>query len=337
MPEANRKVVLASRPKGKPTPEDFRVEEAPLPEPSDGEVLVRNQFVSVDPYQRALLREQGSYWPAVPVGGVVPGGAVGPVVQSRHPDVAEGDIVVTNAGWQAFATVKGGDATPFDPALGPVSTALGVLGMPGMTAYFGLLDLGQPREGECVFVSAAAGAVGSTVCQIAKISGCRVAGSAGAPEKVEWLRGELGADAAFNYKEAADYKAALDDVCPDGVDVYFDNVGGPLTDAVFSRINDGARIVVCGQIDQYNDEDGPKGPRKLFRLILKQARAEGFLVWKYRDRFPEAQRRMAAWLRDGRLTHRETVYDGIEKVPEAFIGLFDGVNTGKQLVRVYQD
>lgn len=334
MAETQRSVVLAKRPEGLPEPDDFRVEETPIESPGEGQVLVRNAYVSVDPYQRGLLREGGTYWPSVPIGGVVPGGAVGTVVSSRSADIPEGSTVVTNAGWSEYALVGSGDAFPFDPSLGPVSTALGILGMPGMTAYFGLLELGTPREGETVFVSAAAGAVGSAVGQIARIQGCKIAGSAGSAGKVRHLLEDLQFHAAFNYKETEDYAATLEALLPNGVDVYFDNVGGPLTDAVFEHINEGARIVVCGQIDQYNATEAPQGPRKLWRLIIKQARAEGFIVWKFRDRFPEAQRQMAEWLAEGRLTYRESIHDGIERVPDAFIGLFNGTNIGKQLVRL---
>ena len=203
-----------------------------------------------------------------------------------------------------------------------------------MTAYFGLLEIGKPKAGETVFVSGAAGAVGSLVGQIAKIKGCRVVGSAGSQQKVDYLTGELGFDAAFNYKEVKDYAAKLQEVCPNGIDVYFDNVGGPLTDAVFTQINVGARIVVCGQIDQYNATRPPRGPRLLWHLIVKQARAEGFLVFQFANRFREGQQQMAQWIKEGKVKYQETIVDGLEYAPAAFIGLFHGENLGKQLVRV---
>ena len=206
--------------------------------------------------------------------------------------------------------------------------------MPGMTAYFGLLEIGKPKPGETVFVSGAAGAVGSLVGQIAKIKGCRVVGSAGSQQKVDYLTGELGFDAAFNYKDVKDYAAKLQEVCPNGIDVYFDNVGGPLTDAVFTQINVGARIVVCGQIDQYNATRPPRGPRLFWHLIVKQARAEGFLVFQFASRFREGQQQVAQWIKEGKVKYQETIVDGLEYAPAAFIGLFHGENVGKQLVRV---
>lgn len=209
--------------------------------------------------------------------------------------------------------------------------------MPGMTAYFGLLEVGQPKPGETVFVSGAAGAVGSLVGQIAKIAGCRVVGSAGSQAKVDWLVGELGFDAAFNYKEVNDYDAKLKEICPQGVDVYFDNVGGSLTDAVFSHLNLRARVAVCGQIDQYNATRPARGPRVLWHLIVKRARVQGFLVFDFASRFPEGQQRIAEWLNSGRIKYRETITDGLENAPKAFIGLFHGENTGKQVVRIAKD
>jgi NADPH-dependent curcumin reductase CurA len=218
-----------------------------------------------------------------------------------------------------------------------MSTALGVLGMPGMTACFGLLEIGRPKPGETVFVSAAAGAVGSLVGQIAKIHGCRVVGSAGSPQKIDYLLGELGFDAAFNYREVKDYAGKLREVCPQGIDVYFDNVGGQLTDAVFTHVNVHARVVVCGQIEQYNATRPPRGPRFLWHLIVKRARVEGFLVFDFAHRFPEGQRQIAGWIKEGKVKYRETVSAGLASAPRAFIGLFHGENLGKQLVRLSQE
>jgi NADPH:quinone reductase len=237
------------------------------------------------------------------------GGTVGTVVESRHHRYRPGDSLVGDWGWQEYALSDGKQVQRFDTSLAPMSTALGVLGMPGLTAYFGLLDIGQPKPGETVFVSGAAGAVGSLAGQIAKIKGCRVVGSAGSPIKVDHLLNDLGFDAAFDYKQVTDYAAKLQDVCPQGIDVYFDNVGGSLTDAVFTQINIHARIVVCGQIDQYN---------------------------AYVQRYREAQEQIAQWLGAGQMQYRENVVDGLENAPDAFIGLFRGENIGKQLVRVAQ-
>lgn len=334
MANVNRQILLAARPEGLPKPSDFRLVEAPVPAPGDGQFLVKTRYLSVDPYMRARISEAESYAEPVPIGQVMVGGAVGTVVESRRDDFRPGDTVVGYWGWQEYALSDGQDVERFDAALAPISTALGVLGMPGMTAYFGLLEIGKPKPGETVFVSGAAGAVGSLVGQIAKIKGCRAVGSAGSQAKVDYLTGELGFDAAFNYKEVTDYAAKLQEVCPRGIDVYFDNVGGPLTDAVFTQINVGARIVVCGQIDQYNATRPPRGPRLLWHLIVKQARAEGFLVFNFADRFPEGQRQVAQWINEGKVQYCETITDGLERAPEAFIGLFHGDNTGKQLVRV---
>ena len=333
MDTKNRQVLLATRPKGYPKETDFTLVETEMPSPGDGEFLVKIHYLSVDPYMRGLMNDVKTYREPIPVGGVVIGGGVGTIIESRHPEYREGEVVVGYWGWQEYAVSDGSGVHRFDPAIGPMSTALGVLGMPGLTAYFGLLDIGKPQPGDSVFISGAAGAVGSVAGQIAKIKGCRVAGSAGSAEKVAFLD-EIGFDAAFNYKEVSDYNSALREVCPGGIDIYFDNVGGPLTDAVFTQINPGARIVVCGQIDQYNAQEPPQGPRLLWHLIVKCARAEGFLVFQFEDRYEEGQRAMARWMAEGCLTHRETITEGIENTPEAFIGLFTGENTGKQLVKV---
>jgi NADPH-dependent curcumin reductase CurA len=334
MAESNRQIRLAARPQGVPQESDFEIAEAKAAMPQAGRVLVRTNYLTVDPYMRGVVSGAAKYMPPVNPGDVMIGEAVGTVVESRHPGFAEGDAVLGNWGWQECPTCDGAELERIDRSLAPISTALGVLGMPGMTAYFGLLEIGRPKEGETVFVSGAAGAVGSLVGQIAKIKGCRIAGSAGSREKIDWLLGELGFDAALNYKEHENYTLPLRRACPKGIDVYYDNVGGPITDAVFRQINDGARIVVCGQISQYNATESPEGPRLLWYLTVKQARAEGFLVFKFRDRYPEGRAQMAKWIREGRIKYRETIVDGFENTPEAFIGLFSGENTGKMLVRV---
>jgi len=334
MTEENKQITLAARPVGVPKESDFRLVELPVPQPREGEFLVRTNYVSVDPYMRGMLARADSYAGSVAIGDVVPGGAVGTITASRHPEFSEGEVVQGAWGWQEWAVSDGKGVRRVDPSLAPVSTSLGILGMPGLTAYFGLLEVGRPKEGETVFVSAAAGAVGSVVGQIAKIKGCRVVGSAGSAEKVDWLLGELGFDAAFDYKQARSLRAAVRRACPDGVDVYFDNVGGPITDVVFRSLNTGARVVVCGQIDQYNNTEAAVGPRKLWHLIVKQARAEGFLVDQFTERHEEGRRRLAQWVRQGKLKYRETIVEGIANAPAAFIGLFTGDNIGKMLVRV---
>ncbi len=330
----NKRVILAKRPAGMPREDDFKVVEAEIETMAAGDVLVETMYLSVDPYIRGLLSERSSYFAPVPIGGVVFGEGVARVIRSNSGSFQEGDIVAGYTGWQQYSLLEEKALRRVDPAFGPVSTALGVLGMPGLTAYFGLLDICQPESGETVFVSGAAGAVGSYVGQIAKIKGCRVVGSAGTDEKVALLQGEFGFDSAFNYKTVGDYDAAIKKHCPDGIDVYFDNVGGEITDAVFPRLNSFARVSVCGQIAQYNNEKAEPGPRLLWHLIVKQAKAQGFLVSQYFERSKEAIPELAGWIRDGKLKYRETIVDGLDHAPQAFIGLFRGDNIGKMLVKV---
>ncbi len=334
MTTVNRQIQLAERPFGIPKVSDFKLVEEAIPEACDGQFLVRIHYLSVDPYMRGLLTGAKTYMKPVRPGDLMIGSTVGRVAESKHPKYKVGDVVVGQWGWQEYAVSDGHNVEKFDATAAPMTTALGVLGMPGMTAYFGLLEIGRPRPGETVFVSGAAGAVGSTVGQIAKLCGCRVAGSAGSDAKVEYLTKELGFDAAFNYKATDNYVGAIREVCPDGIDVYFDNVGGPITDAAFTRINLRARIVLCGQIAQYNVTETPMGPRALFLLVTRQARAEGFMVTQFADRRDEWFNRMSEWVTSGKVKHRETIVDGIENAPKAFIALFTGGNVGKELVRV---
>ena len=338
MPTVNRQILLAARPVGFPKDSDFRLVEAPLPTPADGQFLVRSIYVSVDPYMRGRMNDVKSYAPPVAIGGLMGGGAVGKVVESRNPTFREGDIVEGMFGWQEYAVSDGQGVRKINPELAPISTALGILGMPGLTAYFGLLEIGKPQAGETVVVSGAAGAVGSVVGQIAKIKGCRAVGIAGADDKVKYLTDELGLDAAFNYKAVGDYYEKLKELCPDGIDVYFDNVGGTITDAVFRLINPRARVSICGQISQYNLEKPEMGPRLVLQLLLvKQARAEGFLVFQFLDKYPEGLAQMAQWLKEGKLKYTEDVEHGIENTPRAFMSMLKGRNTGKQLVKVSDD
>lgn len=337
MPEINRQITLAARPKGLPKESDFKLVESPVPAPKPGEILVRVLYLSVDPYMRGRMNDVKSYAPPVQIGEVMGGGAVGKVMASQNPQFQVGDVVSGYFGWQEYAISNGTGVRKIDPAVAPISTALGVLGMPGLTAYFGLLEIGKLQPGETVVVSGAAGAVGSIAGQIARIKGCRVVGIAGSDEKVAWLRNELGFDAAFNYKTTEDYSAKLKELCPNGIDVYFDNVGGAITDAVFPLINTGARIVVCGQIAQYNTEKPETGPRLLWQLIVKQARAEGFLVFQFASRYAEGLKQMTEWFKAGKLKYREQTTEGIESAPRAFIGMLQGENTGKQLVRVARE
>ena len=331
--ETNRRIVLASRPEAYPEPRHFRLEEVAIPQPREGEALVRTIWLSLDPYMRGRMREGPSYAAPVEVGGVMTGGVVGRVVESRTPELAVGDIVDGSLGWQEYAVAGPGALRIVDESLAPISTAVGVLGMPGMTAYFGFLDVGKPEVGDTVVVSAASGAVGQVVGQIARIMGCRVVGTAGSDDKVNFIVNELGFDAGINYK-TEDVDAALSAACPNGIDVYFDNVGGFVTDAVMQQINVHARISVCGQISQYNLPTPELAPRNMGLLIQKQARMEGFLVFNFAHRHEHARQRMASWIRSGDLRYREDVVEGLENAPSAFIGMMTGENFGKLVVKV---
>ena len=338
MATLNRQITLAARPVGFPKDSDFKLVESPVPAPKEGEFLVRIVYMSVDPYMRGRMRDAASYAAPVQLGEVIGGGAVGKVFSSNNPKYREGDIVEGPFGWQEYAVSNGQGARKIDPSLAPISTALGVLGMPGLTAYFGLLDICDPRPGETVVVSGAAGAVGSLVGQIAKIKGCSADGIAGTDDKIAYLTDELGFDAAFNYKTETDYFRKLKELCPKGIDVYFDNVGGEITDAVFRLINTRARISICGQISQYNLEQIEMGPRLvLVSLLGKQAKAEGFLVFQFADRYAEGLKQMAEWINQGKLKYREDIEHGIENAPGAFMAMLRGRNTGKQLVKLSEE
>lgn len=334
MTATNRQITLAARPVGLPKETDFRLIESPMPEPASGEILVRSLFLSVDPYMRARMGEGPNYADPVGIGDVMVGEVVGEVVGSNNPRFSEGTLVAGLLGWQEYAVTDGSDLRPVLTGEAPISTALHVLGMAGLTAYVGLLDICQAREGDTVVVSAAAGAVGSIVGQIARIHGCRVIGIAGSDSKVEFIVKELGFDGGFNYKTTEHYTRRLAELCPDGIDVYFDNVGGSITDAVFPLLRLGARIGICGQISQYNLEKPELGPRLLAYLIIKRARIQGFLVLDHFDRYPQATAELGAWMASGRLKVREQIADGLENAPAAFIGMLQGANTGKQLVRI---
>lgn len=328
----NRVVTLAARPTGFPAESDFALVEQPVPEPGVGEVLVRVLWTSVDPYQRGRMSAARSYAKPVEVGDVMTAQAVGEVVESHDGRFAEGDLVVGQLGWQEYALARGGTLRAVPPFLDPPTLALHAVGATGFTAYFGLLDVGRPKPGDTVVVSGAAGAVGHVVGQIAKIAGCRVVGIAGGAEKRDDLLSEYGFDAAIDYK-GEDLRAGLKDACPSGVDVYFDNCGGAISAAVHGRLALGARIVICGQISQYNAER-PEPSFHPGALIVFRARMEGFLVTDYAHRFDEAAPRLARWVAEGRIRWREHVTDGLENTPAAFIGMLNGENHGKALVRV---
>ena len=334
LPSVNRQFKLAARPVGLPKESDFSLVEAPMPTPGDGQVLAKTAYLSVDPYMRGRITGVRTYADPVLVGDLMQGGTIGQVVESKAPGFAVGDYVTGFWGWQEFAAADAKTLTKLDPKLAPVSTALGVLGMPGMTAYFGFLEICKPQPGETVVVSGGAGAVGSLVGQIAKIKGCHVVGIAGADDKVEWMTKELGFDSAFNYKTTSDYLGKLKELCPKGVDCYFDNVGGAITDAVFPLMNTYGRISICGQISQYNLDKPEPGPRLLSLVLVKQLKVEGFIVFRWADRYAEGIRQMAAWLAEGKLKHREEVVNGFDNTVKAFIGMLKGDNTGKMLVKV---
>lgn len=333
----NLQVRLASRPVGKPTRENFTIESAPVPYPREGQVLIRTRYLSLDPYMRGRMSDAPSYAPPVEVGGLMVGGTVGEVIESNDPALQAGDVVLGYTGWQHYAAAKATALRKLDPAQAPVTTALGVLGMPGFTAYAGLTQIGRPKDGETVVVAAATGPVGSTVGQLAKILGARAVGIAGGPDKVAYLR-EIGFDAAVDHR-AADFGQQLAAATPDGIDVYFENVGGHVWDAVFPRLNGFARVPVCGVIASYNDTQLPPGPDRtpalLSAVLRKSLTLRGFIQSEFaRDLMPEFLGRATPWVRDGTLKYREDIVDGLENAPEALIGLLEGKNFGKLLIRV---
>lgn len=333
----NRKIIMASRPVGAPKASDFRLVEEPAPEPRDGEVLLRTSYLSLDPYMRGRMSAGRSYAKPVEVGDTMVGGTVNEVVASRRPDYAVGDVVLGYAGWQDYAVSGGAELRKLDPSRAPVSTALGILGMPGMTAYTGLLIIGQPKAGETAVVAAASGPVGSAVGQIAKIKGCRTVGIAGGADKCRYLTAELGFDAAIDHRSPT-FADDLAMACPKGIDVYFENVGGKVWEAVLPLLNDFARVPVCGLIAHYNDTELPPGPDKtamLMRNVLtRRLTLRGFIVRDFISHAGEFERDTSTWLREGKIKYREDVVEGLDKAPEAFIGLLQGRNFGKLLVRV---
>jgi NADPH-dependent curcumin reductase CurA len=334
----NRRILLAAHPRGLPTPADFRLEETAVPVPGDGQVLLRTLYLSLDPYMRNLMEEIGpGYAPPVPLGAPMVGGTVSRVVQSHHPAFRPGDLVLANGGWQDYALSDGSDLTPLGDMTQP-SRALGGLGMPAFTAYVGLLDIGQPRAGETVVVAAATGAVGSVVGQIARLKGARVVGIAGGADKCRHAVDVLGFDACIDRNDPG-FSQRLAEACPDGIDIYFENVGGAVFDAVLPLLNVGARVPVCGFIAHYNDAEAPAGPDRLPRvtaaILQKRIRMQGFIILDhYATRYDAFRRDMETWLAAGQVTLREDVVDGLENAPAAFIGLLQGRNFGKLVVRV---
>ena len=335
--EAGKRIVLAARPVGEPKESDFRIEPMPVPAPGEGQMLLRTLWLSLDPYMRGRMSDAPSYAKPVGIGQVMEGRTVSEVATSNCDGFAAGDIVFSPHGWQSHALSDGKGLRKINPALAPVSTALGVLGMPGMTAYTGLLEIGRPQAGETVVVSAASGAVGSLVGQIAKIKGARAVGIAGGPDKCRYVKDELGFDACIDHR-GGELPARLKEACPNGVDVYFENVGGAVFEAVFPLLNNFARVPVCGQIATYNATEMPVGSlptSALTRAILtKRLTLRGFIVTDFAARHADFLRDVSAWLKERRIKYREDVVDGLEKAPRALIGLLRGENFGKLLVRV---
>jgi NADPH-dependent curcumin reductase CurA len=334
-PTLNRQWILAQRPHGMISAANWKLQEAPVPALADGEALVQTLYLSCDPTQRGWMEDRPSYMPPVGLGEVMRAGSIGRVIESRAPSLAPGDLVEGLAGWQQYSVVKAGG--PFGATKLPAGTDpklhMSTLGVTGLTAYFGLLDLGQPKAGETVVVSGAAGATGSVAGQIARLQGCRVIGIAGGPDKCAWLTKEARFDAAIDYKRE-NVSARLRELAPQGVDVYFDNVGGSILDAVLEQIRMKARVVLCGGISAYNEVEPPPGPRFLMNLVVQRARMEGFIVIDYAPRFAEGRAALKRWVDAGEIAHQVDVVKGIERAPEALLRLFSGKNLGKQLIQV---
>ncbi|QDU92593.1 NADP-dependent oxidoreductase [Lignipirellula cremea] len=329
-----REIHLKSRPQGLPTPDNFELVETAAPQPQEGEILVENEWFSVDPYMRGRMNDGPSYVPPFQIGQPLEGGCVGKVIASSHRKYAAGDYVLGNLGWRKYWTSDGKGIQKIDASQAPPQTFLGVLGMTGMTAYVGLMKIGQLTEGDAVFVSAASGAVGSIVCQIARQKKCRVVGSAGSAKKIDWLKTKAGVDEAFNYHEVDDVSARLRELFPEGIDLYFDNVGGDHLAGAIDNMKDFGRIVCCGMISSYNDAQPEPGPANLFKIIVKRLRVQGFIVRDHLDMYREFQQQMGEWIAADKIVWKETVTQGLENAPQAFINLFHGDKMGKALVQV---
>ena len=333
-----REIVLSARPKGRPKPSDFRLQETAIPTPSAGQILLRVEYLSLDPYMRGRMDDRKSYAQPVPLNGVMEGESVAEVIASRHPAYSEGDIVLARTGWRTHAVSDRSDLRKLDPAVAPVTTGLGVLGMPGFTAYAGLRVIGKPKPGETVVVAAASGAVGSLVGQLAKIDGAKAVGIAGGPEKCAYVKDELGFDAAINHRDS-DFAAKLAAACPNGIDVYFENVGGAVWQAVLPLLNKFARVPVCGLIAQYNGVGKGDGidrlPFTMREILSKSLTIRGFINYEFADEHYAAfLREVGAGIADGCIRYREDIVDGLENAPEAFMGMLEGRNFGKLIVRV---
>jgi NADPH-dependent curcumin reductase CurA len=338
--EKNRQILLASRPRGEPGPDNFKLVETPVPEPGPAQMLLRTVYLSLDPYMRGRMDAGPSYAKPVEVGGVMEGGTVSAVVRSNLQGYQAGDVVVARSGWQEYSLSDGQGVRKVDPALGPISYALGVLGMPGLTAYTGLLNIGKPQPGETLVVAAASGAVGSVVGQVAKIKGCRVIGIAGGEAKCRFVKDELGFDDCLDHRQP-DLAERLQSACPGGIDIYFENVGGAVFDAVLPLLNNFARIPVCGLVAHYNATGLPGGPDRvpllLRNILVKRLTFRGFIVFDYASQFGEFLTDMSGWLRSGRVKYREDITDGLENAPRELVGLLRGENFGKKVIRVSPD
>ena len=327
-----KQIILVSRPAGLPTLENFRMEDVELSVILDGEVLLEGMYYSVDPYMRGRMNEAKSYVPPFETGQPLSGGVVAKVIESKSGNFKSGDIITGNLPWRKQMIASEKDICKIDTTIAPASHYLGILGMTGLTAYFGLMHIGKPKAGETVVVSGAAGAVGTVVGQIATIQGCYVVGIAGSDEKIKLIKEDFGFDEGINYKTTPDMKKAIAEVCPKGVDIYYDNVGGEISDAVISNINFHARIPLCGQISLYNSTETPMGPRLQPMLLTRSVLMQGFIIGNFQSEFPEGIKQLATWIKEGRLKSTETIEHGFEKLPEAFLGLFEGDNTGKMIV-----
>ncbi|WHF52479.1 NADP-dependent oxidoreductase [Chryseobacterium gotjawalense] len=330
----NKTITLNSRPVGKPQLSDFKFVDEEMPVIKEGEILLKTKFVSVDPYLRGRMSDAPSYVPPFELQKVMNSGVVAKVVESKNEKYKAGEFVTGALDWKEFQTSTGNNVLKVDAQTAPLSNYLGVLGMTGLTAYFGLTEIGKPKAGETIVVSGAAGAVGSVVGQIAKILGCRVIGIAGTDEKAALLKSEFGFDEAINYHTTKDMTKAIAEVCPNGVDIYYDNVSGAVSDSVHANINRLGRIIVCGAISAYNGTSVPQGPRVEPFLIRKSALMQGFIVSNYAEKFPEGMKHLSQWLSEGKLHAAETVVEGFENIPQAFIGLFEGRNKGKMIVKI---
>lgn len=327
-------IILKSRPKGLPTLENFKMEKTELPKIKEKEVLLEGMYYSVDPYMRGRMNDTKSYVPPFETGKPLSGGVVAKVIESKSEKFQVGDVITGNLPWRKKMIAAEKDIQKIDSTVAPASYYLGILGMTGLTSYFGLMHIGKPKAGETVVVSGAAGAVGMVVGQIAKIQGCRVIGIAGSDDKIDMLKEEFGFDDAFNYKTTTDMKKAIAKACPKGVDVYFDNVGGDISDAIMMNLNFQARVVICGQISLYNSTETPMGPRLQPILLTRSVLMQGFIVSDFQSDFPEGIQHLVSWIKEGKLNFKETVVHGFDKLPEALLGLFKGDNTGKMIVKV---